>query len=259
MAKLTNAPLPISNPETSTGSPSATSSRASGGGVTPSDSPGGPTIDLFGRVVAPVSPSRQRGSRLGATIRATFGRRGFASSKSAALQSSLESRLRRQSLTGGSTWFATTWSEKVTPSGRRVFRLQASARRTSDSDYGSWRSPTAHHPAKGAAQDPAKRMAGGHTLDLQDQVLLASWPTPASRDSKHANARSYQDRTGTTKGEQLANAVFHRGPIWSGLSAETGKRGQLNPAFACWLMGYPAAWDSCGATAMQSCRKSRRK
>ena len=32
----------------------------------------------------------------------------------------------------------------------------------------------------------------------------------------------------------------------------------LNPNLSRWLMGYPAEWDSCGATAMQSCRKSRR-
>lgn len=45
----------------------------------------------------------------------------------------------------------------------------------------------------------------------------------------------------------------------SGSSATTGKRGVLNPAFPCWLMGYPLAHLSCGATAMQSFRKSPRK
>lgn len=43
-----------------------------------------------------------------------------------------------------------------------------------------WRTPTSGHPQKGGAQDPAKRLVGGHTLDLQDQVLL--WQTPSAAD-----------------------------------------------------------------------------
>jgi DNA (cytosine-5)-methyltransferase 1 len=35
------------------------------------------------------------------------------------------------------------------------------------------------------------------------------------------------------------------------------RAGQLNPEFSRWLMGYPAVWGSCGATAMQSSPKSR--
>lgn len=44
------------------------------------------------------------------------------------------------------------------------------------------------------------------------------------------------------------------------LNAETASSGgyRLNPRFSRWLMGFPAAWDSCGATAMQSCRRLQR-
>ena len=45
------------------------------------------------------------------------------------------------------------------------------------------------------------------------------------------------------------------GAIASSSPAGTEKRGALNPAFSLWLMGYPAAWASCGERAMQSCRK----
>jgi hypothetical protein len=89
-----------------------------------------------------------------------------------------------------------------------------------------WRSPTACSPnsLRGQGQDPEKRIAGGHAINLQDEVRLT---TP--------------------------------GPTSSGSPAATASGGQLNPDFSRWLMGYPAVWGSCGATAMQSCRRSRRR
>ena len=42
------------------------------------------------------------------------------------------------------------------------------------------------------------------------------------------------------------------------LLCRDGAGDPLNPEHSRWLMGYPVAWGSCGATAMQSCRRSRR-
>ncbi|KKK76117.1 hypothetical protein LCGC14_2866900 [marine sediment metagenome] len=78
--------------------------------------------------------------------------------------------------------------------------------------------------------------ADQHKSRLEDQIFLAPWMTPV--------VPNYQARHGLTA---------------TGSPAETGKPGQLNPAFSLWLMGYPAAWVSCGARAMQLCRKSRRR
>ena len=168
------------NPPTSLNTASATSLQESAGGVTPSDSPDGLQTDLFGRVVAPVSPSAVRENLGGGAIRAIFGQRGIASSASAALQSSLVSRLKQRLDTAGSTLFAMTWKQKATPSGRSVCLLRASGHRTSGSGCGSWPTPlvsdTDEHRNH---RDP--RPIGYRAL--AETVRLSSWPTPRLSDT----------------------------------------------------------------------------
>lgn len=55
------------------------------------------------------------------------------------------------------------------------------------------------------------------------------WPSPAARDYRYPNKKSYAERGGGTKGEQLPNAVG----------------GPLNPTWVAWLMGFPTGWDAC--------------
>ena len=100
---------------------------------------------------------------------------------------------------------------------------------------------------------------GMNARPLNEQVRLTPWATPAQRDYRHANAKSYQERTGTTKGEQLNNQVVHHGPTPNGPSAATEKPGQLNPAFSLYLMGYPTAWARCAGLVTPSFRRSRPK
>ena len=233
-------PLPTCQRTTYEATPSAIFSQASADGASPSDSPDGPMTDLFGRVVAPVSPSVVR-ENLGGAIRAIFGQRGITSLNSAALQSSLVNRLKARLPTGGSTLFAMTWSEKATPSGRSVCLLRASAHRTSGNGSGSWPSPKAQN-ANGA---------GLHGQGGQDLQTMASWATPTSRDHKD----------GSSIGTAPENALLGR-QVWQthgqtvpGSLAATAKPGPLNPAFSRWLMGYPPAWDACAGTATPSSRK----
>jgi hypothetical protein len=189
----------MSKPMTSEDLPNATSSPALGDGATPSDSPDGPILDLFGRVVVPVSPSRAPGNKSAGVTIDISGRIGRGSSASVALGQSLASRLKARLPTAGSTLFSMTWSEKITPAGRHLCRLRASARSISDNGCGSWRTPT-DDSKRGGAQAAEKRIAGGHTLNekmdatgrtvdgkkhtasLEHAVKFATWPTPLVND-----------------------------------------------------------------------------
>lgn len=75
----------------------------------------------------------------------------------------------------------------------------------------------------------------GIRRNLQDAG--AKWPTPAARDYRHPNAKSYQECGGGLKGEQLPNAVG----------------GQLNPTWVEWLLGLPTGWTACGPSEMEWC------
>ena len=78
--------------------------------------------------------------------------------------------------------------------------------------------------------------------DLQAAARMAGWATPAERDHRHPNAKTYAERGGGKKGEQLPNQAAHSGPTPSSSVAPTEKRGALHPAFSLWLMGYPLQW-----------------
>jgi len=144
--------------------------------------------DLFRQVHVPVSPSPPPARARRPKTNVIFGLAGFLSSPSAALQQSLESRLKRQLDGAGSTLFLLTWRAKATPAGRPYCQLAASARRTSDSDCGLWPTPT---PNAGPQNDgdttwQQRRMdlkakhgnGNGFGMTMGQAARLAPWPTP---------------------------------------------------------------------------------
>jgi len=119
-------------------------------------------------------------------------------------------------------------------------KRQGGATMTDVARLAAW--PTPQTEDSGESQTARK---GGENL-----AVIAAWATPRAEDAESAGMRHSRGVADTPTAQAGQGATS--------CPAGTGKRGVLRPGHSRWLMGYPAAWDSCGATAMQSCRKSRR-
>jgi hypothetical protein len=100
--------------------------------------------------------------------------------------------------------------------------------------------------------------------DLRMQAQVACWPTPQASDDKSPSkgwdaASERHAAKGQHKQMGLRDLAPRLGATPPGSSATTEKPGALDPAFVCWLMGFPPEWDACAPTAMPSSRKSRPK
>lgn len=101
-----------------------------------------------------------------------------------------------------------------------AYRLPTLAPLTDVTACGFWQTPV--------ADDAVERSVGKYNSrgepKLSAQVKL--YPTPAARDYRAPNKKTYAERGGGKKGEQLPNAIG----------------GLLNPTWVEWLMGYPLGW-----------------
>ncbi len=210
------------------GTRSATSSPASACGAMHYVEPAGQTIAKSGLHPALASLSARKAKALGLLTSGTSGPTSTTSSASAALESSLVSRLRAKTQTHGSTLYTLTWKPWTMPSGRSRFRLRASVRRTSATGSTGWVTPTTRDwkdtPGMSALRDGEQRL---------DQLPRQAYLVTATRRTAH--------------GETLTGSCA---------AMESG--GQLNPAHSRWLMGLPRAWDACAVTAMQSMQKPQK-
>ena len=174
----------------------------------------------------------------------TYGQNGSGSSKSVALQQSLENRLQAQFQRDGSTLYNMSWKRKATPLGRLYCQLAVSAHPTSGRDYGLW--PT-------VTKDSANNRTGKYAQGGTPLTAMALWATPAVRDHKDTGdlEKSRWRKDGKERNDTLGRQVF-------GSTALTESKGSLNPEFPCWLMGIPNEWVSSIVQGMQSYRKSPR-
>lgn len=210
--KSTPEALKTSTHSTSKASPNAIGLPGSEFGPTLSDWLAGQTRDLFGREVARANLSPRQAKELGLMTSGTFGRTSTGSSKSADLQSSLESRLRARTQILGSTLFKMTWKPWVTPSGRCRFRLRASVLRTSGTGSTGWPTPITNdaggstHCYSGSNPDGSRKIA----WKLPGAAKLAGWNT---QDTTMTQAKSRPPLLGNRKPTDpqisLADQAFH--------------------------------------------------
>jgi hypothetical protein len=95
------------------------------------------------------------------------------------------------------------WKPQVTPLGRQISRLRASALRTSGKDFGSmptirdvieligWPTPNASNAGRAPYKDFDKlmaRKAAGRQTNLQEICMVAGWPTPCASDNRDRGA-----------------------------------------------------------------------
>lgn len=157
-------------------------------------SPAGPMIAASGLAAALASLSATQARALGLQISGIFGLRGCISSRSAALQSSLASRLRQRLPFGGGILFRQTWKDRSTPALQQISALRASAHRISGS-------ACTGSPQVSARPTPAARDWKGATLErwgtnarpLNEVAVLAGWATP-TRTQAGGSPESFIDR-----------------------------------------------------------------
>lgn len=245
----------------------ATSSLASAFGLTLFDGLAGEMTGQSGPARAHANLLVARGSVRASPTTAISGRSGGRSSTSAALTSSLASKLMAATATDGWTLYKLTWKVVTTPSGRSLPLLRASGRRTGDTEFTGWPTPTSALADKGvrslqgalaeALRRPGADLAaaaslahwptprasdtgrttwnpspgGGNVqLDRMAAKWLAGWATPANRDYRTANLKPYSDRGGGKKGEQLNNQVVHLAGWATPTASDHIPRTELRPS-----------------------------
>lgn len=137
----------------------------------------------------PCQPFSSAGGAAHSKMLAISGRTGRGSLASADLSASLASRLQAMTASLGSTLFVLTWKTRVTPSGRVIPALRASAHRTSGNGSTSsqlatlsaWPTARATDGTKGG---PNQRGSKGDLMLPSAAMLASPWATPASRDWK---------------------------------------------------------------------------
>ena len=207
----------------------ATSSPESAGGLSPCDGPDSKTQPESGPAPVPVSRFRALAKDRATPTSGTCGPLFTASSPSAVLQRSLESRLRARMDVNGSPEFALTWKTWDMPAGEPICALRASERRTGGKGCIGWPTPQANKNTKNS-RDPKRMKENGSQTCLADAAHLCHWSTPTVQDSANNAGPSQFERNThplnvqatlaawpTPQEDNANNSAGHKGTAFSDL------------------------------------------
>ncbi len=199
----------------------------------------------------------------------TYGRNFDASSPSASLQSSLESRLRARLDVNGSLEYVLTWKHWAMSSGPQICALRARARPTSGrgstgepserTTLNGWPTPTVMDTVERKQALRPSRIATGRTTGYLSEavVLLQGWHTPTVKDAAN---RAYTLDSGDTEKKRLTTTGLLRGwpspkesnTTGAGQSGEGGPNLQtvasMAPPLTGWATSAARDWRSESAT-----------
>lgn len=205
---------------------------------------------------APASRSRTRARGAEFSTLDIFGQHGSHSSESAALQSSLESRLRAAMASSGSTLFRLTWNDAVTPSGRRICALRASALRISDSGCTSWPTPLATDGSKASAYSNRNGDPNQPCLKLTGAAKMAAWPTPVANEAGGGGSERHIDGKRSNLRDTVMTAAWPTPTTVSG-GKTGGMDSQLSTVAPLAAWATPAAHEAGGTPETFMARKAK--
>lgn len=250
----------------------AISSRELEYGAMLSGAPAGLMIVLYGQEAAPANLSARQAKAQGWLTSGTYGPHGSTSSASAALRSSLESRLRHRMGLRGSILFRLTWKDRVTPSQRTISALRASPWAGSKAKPGNgYEGPfviaAIAGPEECYAILPAslvQTLAKAATISGSGCTSLGHWMTPKAHDGEFSTPRTsgrpmhrsthlqtqvkalLTDADSTLGSWPTCNTTNNGQGEEPGAKAARGMNPGLNPADAARLAGWTTASASDG-------------
>ena len=167
-------------------------------------------------------------------------------------------------------WDMTSRETGMASLGFRLCRLSQSEVSTGETGCGSsqgaemWPTSTTRDWKGSYTQEAMIRKDGKTREDLLPTVAEMHNGTQPERPAELWTAATVDDANNVSRASGefkslVRDANCQTGPPPSSNAEPTASRGQLNPDFVCWLMGYPAGWLNYADSATPLSRKSPRK